>query len=57
MNRKKKIKSILMAKKKKTNKKLHKSNKPKYVSKAERERLADQQQTAESDGLLTDDDS
>ncbi len=46
-----------MAKKKKANKKLHKSNKPKYVSKAERERLADQQQNAESDGLLTDDDS
>lgn len=39
MNRKKKIKSILMAKKKKANKKLHNSNKPKYISKAERARL------------------
>jgi len=40
VNRKKKIKTTLLAKKKKTNAKLHKSNKPKYVSKAERARLA-----------------
>lgn len=40
MNRKKKIKTTLLAKKKKANAKLHKSNKPKYVSKAERARLA-----------------
>ncbi|WP_284244168.1 DUF2986 domain-containing protein [Thalassotalea insulae] len=44
MNRKKKIKSTLLAKKKKANAKLHKSNKPKYISKAERERLAEQAQ-------------
>ncbi len=40
MNRKKKIKTTLLAKKKKANAKLQKSNKPKYVSKAERARLA-----------------
>lgn len=42
MNRKKKIKSTLLAKKKKANAKLHKSNKPKYISKAERAKLAEQ---------------
>ncbi|WP_341665099.1 DUF2986 domain-containing protein [Vibrio sp.] len=36
MNRKKKINQILKAKHKKKNAKLHKSNKPRYVSKAER---------------------
>ena len=39
MNRKKKIKSTLKAKIKKANAKLHKSNKPKYISKAERAKL------------------
>ncbi|NVD06725.1 DUF2986 domain-containing protein [Vibrio sp. JPW-9-11-11] len=39
MNRKKKINSILKAKLKKKNAKLHKSNKPRYVSKAEREKM------------------
>lgn len=43
MNRKKKIKSILTKKAKKANAKLHKSNKPKYISKAEREKLAQQE--------------
>jgi len=42
MNRKKKIKSTLLAKKKKANAKLHKSNKPKYISKAERAKIAEQ---------------
>ena len=42
MNRKKKIKSTLLAKKKKANAKLHKSNKPKYISKAERAKLVEQ---------------
>ena len=42
MNRKKKINSILKKKLKKTNAKLHTSNKPKYVSKAERAKLAEQ---------------
>ena len=39
MNRKKKINQILKAKQKKQNSKLHKSNKPRYISKAEREKL------------------
>ncbi|ELP6985771.1 DUF2986 domain-containing protein [Vibrio vulnificus] len=36
MNRKKKINQILKSKQKKQNAKLHKSNKPRYISKAER---------------------
>jgi len=40
MNRKKKINDTLKKKQKKANAKLHKSNKPRYVSKAEREKLA-----------------
>ncbi|MBE0364235.1 hypothetical protein PULV_a1832 [Pseudoalteromonas ulvae UL12] len=40
MNRKKKINDILKKKLKKAKSKLHTSNKPAYVSKAERERLA-----------------
>ncbi|ORT49423.1 hypothetical protein ST37_13540 [Vibrio sp. qd031] len=36
MNRKKKINDILKKKLKKQNAKLHKSNKPRYISKAER---------------------
>ncbi|MBD1576614.1 DUF2986 domain-containing protein [Vibrio sp. S11_S32] len=39
MNRKKKINSILKKRIKKMNSKLHTSNKPKYVSKADREKL------------------
>lgn len=48
MNRKKKINQILKKKQKKANAKLHKSNKPRYISKAEREK-----QQAEEDQLLT----
>ncbi len=40
MNRKKKINQILKTKQKKINAKLHKSNKPRYISKADREKLA-----------------
>lgn len=43
MNRKKKINNTLKAKLKKKNAKLHRSNKPKYISKAERAKLAEQQ--------------
>ena len=43
MNRKKKINSILKSKQKKVNAKLHTSNKPRYVSKAERAKLEEQQ--------------
>ncbi|CAM3016243.1 DUF2986 domain-containing protein [Vibrio neptunius] len=49
MNRKKKINQILKAKQKKQNAKLHKSNKPRYISKAERAKLEaeeKEQQTA-----------
>ncbi|WDE12820.1 DUF2986 domain-containing protein [Thalassomonas haliotis] len=53
MNRKKKIKETLKKKAKKANAKLHKSNKPRYISKAEREKLAlaaeqSEQQTEEA---------
>jgi hypothetical protein len=41
MNRKKKINSILKSKLKKMNAKLQKSNKPRYISKAERALLAE----------------
>lgn len=40
MNRKKKINQVLKSKVKKANAKLQKSNKPKYISKAEREKIA-----------------
>jgi len=43
MNRKKKINQILKSKQKKKNAKLHKSNKPKYISKADREKMAIEQ--------------
>ena len=46
MNRKKKINDTLKQKQKKANAKLHKSNKPRYISKAERERLALEEQTS-----------
>lgn len=46
MNRRKKGNQILKARAKKANAKLHKRNKPKYISKAEREKLA--QQAADS---------
>lgn len=45
MNRKKKINSILKSKLKKANAKLQKSNKPKYISKAERAKLAELENT------------
>ena len=46
MNRKKKINSILKAKLKKQNAKLHKSNKPRYISKAERAKMEAEEQAA-----------
>ena len=42
MKRKKKINSILKKRAKKANAKSQKSNKPKYISKAERAKLAEQ---------------
>ncbi|AXY03048.1 DUF2986 domain-containing protein [Vibrio alfacsensis] len=49
MNRKKKINQILKSKLKKQNSKLHKSNKPRYISKAERAKMEaeEQNQTVE----------
>lgn len=49
MNRKKKINSILKSKLKKQNAKLHKSNKPRYISKAEREKNEADQAIEQSD--------
>ncbi|MCJ8320201.1 MAG: DUF2986 domain-containing protein [Colwellia sp.] len=40
MNRKKKINQALKKRVKKTNSKLHTSNKPKYISKADRAKIA-----------------
>ncbi len=43
MNRKKKVNNKLKERAKKANAKLHKSNKPKYISKAERAKMAEQE--------------
>ena len=45
MNRKKKINSILKKRLKKMNAKANPSNKPKYISKAERAKLAESENT------------
>ncbi|HAS63508.1 MAG TPA: DUF2986 domain-containing protein [Vibrio sp.] len=50
MNRKKRINQILKSKQKKMNAKLHTSNKPRYISKAERAKMeAEQQENAVSE--------
>lgn len=46
MNRKKRINQILKSKQKKANAKLHKSNKPRYISKAERAKLENGEENA-----------
>lgn len=48
MNRKKKINNTLKLKLKKANAKLHKSNKPKYISKAERAKIEEQQKETQA---------
>jgi hypothetical protein len=48
MNRKKKINETLKKRLKKQNAKLHSSNKPKYVSKAERAKMELEQAEAQS---------
>ncbi len=48
MNRKKKIIQTLKKKDKKKNAKLHKSTKPRYISKAEREKLASEEPQTEA---------
>ncbi|MGF1764342.1 DUF2986 domain-containing protein [Aliivibrio kagoshimensis] len=45
MNRKKKMNTILKKRLKKANAKLHTSNKPKYISKADRAKMDLEQQT------------
>ena len=62
MNRKKRINSILKAKVKKKNAKLHKSNKPRYISKAERAKMEAEENTqngaeVSSDVEVTDQDT
>jgi len=49
MNRKKKMNNILKKKVKKANSKLHTNNKPKYVSKADRAKLAEQEAAQEQE--------
>jgi Zn-dependent M16 (insulinase) family peptidase len=48
MNRKKKINETLKKKLKKKNAKLHKSNKPRYISKAERAKLEQEQEVSQA---------
>mgnify|MGYP000082501848 CR=1 FL=1 len=48
MNRKKKINETLKKKQKKANAKLHKSNKPRYISKAERAKIEQENASEEN---------
>lgn len=48
MNRKKKINDILKKKHKKANAKLHKSNKPRYISKAERAKMEEEEKAQQA---------
>ncbi len=43
MSRKKRVKDSLLAKHKKKNARMHKNNKPKYISKAERAKMEEEQ--------------
>lgn len=54
MNRKKKINQILKSKLKKQNAKLHKSSKPRYISKAERAKLEAADTAAQDHNSTTD---
>ena len=56
MNRKKKIKTILKKKQKKKNAKLTFSNMPKYVSKAERAKLEEQEAEISEEVLVQESD-
>ncbi len=56
MNRKKKIKTILKKKQKKKNAKLTFNNKPKYVSKAERAKLEEQEAQLSEEVLVQESD-
>lgn len=52
MNRQKKINETLKARKKKANAKLRKTNKPRYISKAEREKMALEAQSSQSETVV-----
>ncbi|WP_370280076.1 DUF2986 domain-containing protein [Pontibacterium sp.] len=51
MNRRKKIKQILTKKAKKANAKNQHSNKPRYISKAEREKMAQAAESADVEAV------
>ncbi|MCK6263484.1 DUF2986 domain-containing protein [Vibrio sp. ZSDE26] len=53
MNRKKKINEILKKKQKKHNAKLHSSNKPRYISKAERAKIEAEEANKAADTTST----
>lgn len=55
MNRKKKLNDAFNKKLKKLNAKLHISNKPKYISKAEREKIALAENQAQSEQAIVTD--
>lgn len=55
MNRKKKINQILKKKQKQHNAKLHTSNKPRYISKAERAKMEAEQAANENAETSTED--
>ena len=57
MNRKKKINQILKNKQKKKNSKLHKSNKPKYISKADRAKLEAEEQIQTDSAAVAEEES
>ncbi|GLQ71261.1 DUF2986 domain-containing protein [Vibrio penaeicida] len=57
MNRKKKINQILKNKQKKKNSKLHKSNKPKYISKADRAKLEAEEQVQTDSATIVQEES
>lgn len=54
MNRKKKINEALKKRQKKTNAKLHRSNKPRYISKADRAKMEAEAQQAEQSEQVQD---
>lgn len=49
MSRKKRVKDSLLAKHKKKNARMHKNNKPKYISKAERAKIEEEQVKLEAE--------
>ncbi|MGF1692354.1 DUF2986 domain-containing protein [Photobacterium kagoshimensis] len=54
MNRKKKVNQILKKRMKQANSKLHKSNKPRYISKADRAKMEQEEALAAQNEAQTD---